>query len=920
MSDKIFLKEITFPILETGENETYSFVQTDADLDTAGDAADAKAVGDELTNLKQELDVLNDAVGVYIPPSASGTTPVTASAVSVLSPVTLVNGHRYKYEVTYANASDRASYLSIWLNGASTYYKVLTISADSSSGSQEFDSTVDTDSAYIAITPNSRALTYTVKITDLTEVEEGNRIDILEDGLDALSAKVDGEIDSTYIDVAEGATDQLTPYANDDLKYRKVEKRVCSEKVYGDVVAINHDDLGRSDYVNTRKIYNKYGFNANFNFILAPFSSEAVLNEKVAQMKQMVKDGNAIGLHAIFGESFWWMNKMYDVRPNYAYSFAPTLANVTTDVGDGKNVFGQTIDMTKPLSYYGFVNPPSTYANTPISDITASNWYGIIGHYTLYYNTSLITGLDLDGNIQSWKMIKWLEHWYNRLIDDTLGYSVDAGALANFASDYDMPDGGSATTYYPQPERIVDGKMVFFDDTDNPHYNESGYQKVGRVKQGLFKGSATVCNFEVRERCIEIARAFCRHYFGFDDFTMYGRHGVTYVNLFWMSDGVPYDDSLHRILAGEHGKPYNSIKQKFESGFDVLLNQGIKNTSHNTPLSPVYMGQYGLYRGQSGFRSPFFEVADFISYLTLAGETASVDGSAVNNDTLRKILEDKKDVLKYVYENAGQSVTSTDGTASLYIHRDVKTAIDKIKGLKNSGKIPFLSLDTIVNDASNWWAVELVCQYCYKNNIEIVPIEEARQIATSAYIPDKGNYIPNPQFTQSLLDMFGGESTAKGAYVPDGWSIINDNGNTTFEVAKVNNKRALLMTGSGTGYNYIITRIFGLPAGTYTLTFNAKATGEKAYVYVHEFLNSTFNSSSAIISTKTLTADDTEYTVQFTIDEPYKTVPDSSPASQYNDGYEKNVCEIRVQVGFSFGNTPADSNTITIYDMKLERS
>ena len=89
---------------------------------------------------------------------------------------------------------------------------------------------------------------------------------------------------------------------------------------------------------------------------------------------------------------------------------------------------------------------------------------------------------------------------------------------------------------------------------------------------------------------------------------------------------------------------------------------------------------------------------------------------------------------------------------------------------------------------------------------------------------------------------------------------------------------------------------------------------------VHEFLNSTFNSSGAIISTKTLTAEDTEYTVQFTIDEPYNTVPDSSPASQYNDGYEKNVCEIRIQVGFSFGSTPADSNTITIYGMNLEQS
>ena len=60
MSDKIYLKEITLPIVETGENETYSFVQTDADLDTAGDAADAKKTGDEITSLKQDYNQLSE--------------------------------------------------------------------------------------------------------------------------------------------------------------------------------------------------------------------------------------------------------------------------------------------------------------------------------------------------------------------------------------------------------------------------------------------------------------------------------------------------------------------------------------------------------------------------------------------------------------------------------------------------------------------------------------------------------------------------------------------------------------------------------------------------------------------------------------------------------------------------------------------
>lgn len=63
MSDKIYLKEITLPIVETGENETYSFVQTDDGLDTPGDAADSKETGDRLNSLKEDL---NDS---YLPKS-----------------------------------------------------------------------------------------------------------------------------------------------------------------------------------------------------------------------------------------------------------------------------------------------------------------------------------------------------------------------------------------------------------------------------------------------------------------------------------------------------------------------------------------------------------------------------------------------------------------------------------------------------------------------------------------------------------------------------------------------------------------------------------------------------------------------------------------------------------------------------------
>ena len=75
MSDKIFLKDITLPIIETGENETYSFVQTDSDLETAGDAADAKKTGDEITQLKADITDKagkSEALGSYVVNTASG--------------------------------------------------------------------------------------------------------------------------------------------------------------------------------------------------------------------------------------------------------------------------------------------------------------------------------------------------------------------------------------------------------------------------------------------------------------------------------------------------------------------------------------------------------------------------------------------------------------------------------------------------------------------------------------------------------------------------------------------------------------------------------------------------------------------------------------------------------------------------------
>lgn len=138
-------------------------------------------IGEDVADLKSAIDTLNEECGVYVPPSASGTTAANSSVQTVLTPLALIKGHTYKYEVEYASASDAASYLSLWITGAGSYSGVVTIAAGATSGNKTHTATVNTDAAYLALTTNGRALDYTVKCTDLSVGE--TRIDAMEDDI-----------------------------------------------------------------------------------------------------------------------------------------------------------------------------------------------------------------------------------------------------------------------------------------------------------------------------------------------------------------------------------------------------------------------------------------------------------------------------------------------------------------------------------------------------------------------------------------------------------------------------------------------------------------------------------------------------------------------------------------------------------------
>ena len=231
------------------------------------------------------------------------------------------------------------------------------------------------------------------------------------------------------------------------------------------IIAVNHDDLKESDYIGTRQIYKKYGYNANFNFILTPFTSKSQQNEKVENVKELISDGNHLGLHAIMGSTFWWMNKMLDVRPDGTATFAPLLDEVKTDIGDGKNIFGYEV-YNRKLSQMGFVSLPVDISDKMLDEITEKDFKRAIANYSFYFNKKTVTGLDLEGNERTWKYLQWLEYWYNELIDNSMGYSTTSESVDDqFVADYVIPDGGSLHDYYPDAVHLKNGKIVFFIET-----------------------------------------------------------------------------------------------------------------------------------------------------------------------------------------------------------------------------------------------------------------------------------------------------------------------------------------------------------------------------------------------------------------------------------------------------------------------
>ena len=700
-------------------------------------------------------------------------------------------------------------------------------------------------------------------------------------------------------------------------------KNILNNGIPKRIIAVNHDDLAEEDWEYIRKVYNKYGFTANFSVLINPFASVDERERKTKAIKQMVKDGHHFGLHGFFNTSYWLANKLWDMRPNTTQTFAPSLSLLREHYNS--EYFSKQYNASSTFGELGYLQPGNTQNVGSIGDLT---FIAMSLSYSLAYGSNKVSGLDLNGNVVTMTHGLWLEHWYNLLIDDTMGYSYPTTeVLTYFINNYDVPAGTPQTAeaydvYYPDAEHLLSGKIVFFDDTSNPNFNNSEYQKVGRFNKGLFKGHASCCNYEAEDVCLKIAKAFCKHYYGFENITAYDRHGQKFVELYFVGDDgfSIYDDSGHECVVGEFGRVYDTKRGVFETQQDILLRNGITCETHSTPWPLVIDGQNGIYYGMWGNKQPYFWTAEgfgnAINYLDLIGSRPVwKDNETYTMNDIYNVMNGHGDWIKYAYENAGKQIDNGAG-GTVYMHSYLKKLIDGIRASEGTNMIPTLSLDTITVSANSSAAVELLCQYCVKNSYTIVPLEVARRAAIS-FNPDfKHNYFPNPAFNRRLLNMFGGESTTPYAYIPEAfepWGADNDLTGLDIDVVTESGKRVMRVSNPQSTVT-LLTRIYGLVPGNYEFSMYGKKDlsanraisvdvyllkNSDPYVFSHLYADNLLSS----IYTYNFTGTDYEKaSTTFTIPE---LIEETYIYNDYRDaltkGYGENISSVMIIIKFPAG-------------------
>lgn len=673
---------------------------------------------------------------------------------------------------------------------------------------------------------------------------------------------------------------------NEFVKFITIPKSVRKYNCKENIVALNHDDLPASDYIGTRKIYNKYGFYSHFCWIFSPYKTVSEFEKAAKNIRKLVADGHEVGLHAMIGASYWIVNIMNDIRPDGSSSFGFTHTEITTDIGDGKNILG--VDLTANLSSI-YANLPTDLANVVINSATEQNVNDANSKYCHYSDDTTVTGIDLDGVTQTWTCLKWIEYYYNNLVDDSLGYSSEASDIKEkFTEDY--------TGIYPTVQQLLEGDL----------------SACGHFTKGLYKGCASTCNYEVMDRCIEAALAFARKFLGVSTFTDIHRHGVKYIKKMWNEDGIYYRNREKTVIDGGGGRFYHSRTKAWKSSRDVFAQYGIKAIVQDGIRTHISVeGQTSLYYGQNGKTDDFGitspKAYGYVGFPNICGVSGS---GSVNGDydPLITFISGIDDLTKYCYENAGATSVTRNGVTMGMVYKTLKESIDTIVSSIGTGAIPKLCFDTIKTNPAIQLATDLILRFINKIGYRAVGFGEALEIAKSAKRNCDGNMFPNPNFNQTLLSVLG-DTTDESMKVPDGWKKGGQSGYTiTVDNDIVGDVACRLLKINATSYQSIHTSVYGLESGTYELSFYAASLNSVTDIYLFILNNGDMiygNESESEWHQQIDSTELTRFTYRFTIGNGRVNKISENPINHMCGGYEDNFCRLVIRVGI---NTNAEFN------------
>ena len=786
-------------------------------------------------------------------------------------------------------------------------------------------------------------------------------LDLSDEGINKLKEDLDIQeptpiIDQQYnnIEVAAGKQRsygtykselEASPFVDDEYEYNvkfdTVDKHYNTNSVNKKFIVMNHDDGNLSDTLCNRRIYNKYGFTGNSCLIFSPFSSLNSAKRRIENGKKFLNDGHAFGLHAIMGASYWYANRIYDVKPDGGSNFAPLLSEIRGNNPDGTgiNTFGKTITSETIASDVYYMSTSSTIIpelNVKVVDLTNEQIDRLNRQYCFYTDEYILSGVDdlsIDdimnsehANIINKSRIGWVEYYYNGLVDNTLGYSSSAINVSDkFAEDYSVPIGASVGDYYPDAAHLKNGKMVYWGDTENEHYleakvkgvsgfNENDYQLVGKFTKGLYKDCFSTMNFEVMGRCVAAAEAFFRKYYGMNRFVEMHLHGIHYLNFYYQEpDGRIYADRERQFIYYPTARWYSSIIGTFKSVSEIMADFGMSMMKDGLRRNFVkWQGNYGFYYKADGIRN---ETDDFnngdldtfsysiTDYMNTFGTTSDGGHESMNYNTFMQFLNGVDNWTKFIYENSGQDVTKNGLTMRIY--RYLRDCIRKCMGSVGTGSVPVISIDTLNNNPAMTLAVELFFRFLKDNGFDVYNFKEGKKKLLSERRSTSGNLFPNPSFEQSTLRYFGGSSTSKHAYVPDGWimSIQGSSSSVNIIVDKQTVDNSVTPVLNVDGHIILQTSIWGLPSGKYTLSYFSKGNGVSIYTKVVK--NSDLIVTDSNIVDEFNPSSEWEYhTVDIVIPDFHRNIINQSDFySVVCDGYEDNVCCIIIRISTTNNNS-----------------